>query len=144
MRVSLGGLGTGHGAAKGREGSIGHADEVQREATNVVAGVAIAQVDDRVGELAGSKARGDGVAVATGRPDTVQLAAGEQDRAPDALDRDDRLRLPGRVGCPNSDGLTAGSGRPPSVQAGWLVSGQPGFTTELGTPAMTPLTSCGK
>jgi hypothetical protein len=46
--------------------------------------------------------------------------------------------FPGGLGCPNSDGLTAGSGRPPSVQAGWLVSGQPGFTTELGTPAMTP------
>ena len=43
MGVGLGGLGAGNGAAKGREGSIGHADEVQREATNVVAGVAIAQ-----------------------------------------------------------------------------------------------------
>jgi hypothetical protein len=96
--VGLGGLGTGHGAAKGCEGTIGHAGEVQREATNVVAGVAIAQVDDRIGEPVGPKARGDGVAVATGRPDPVQLAAGEQDRAPDALDRDDRPRLPGWVG----------------------------------------------
>lgn len=51
---------------------------------------------------------------------------------------------PGGFGCPNSDGLTAGRGRPPSVQACRLVSGKPGFTTELGTPAMTPLTSWGK
>jgi hypothetical protein len=94
----------------------------------VVAGVAIAQVDDRVGEPAGPKACGDGVAVGTGRPDPVQLAAGEQDRAPDALDWDDRLRLPGRVG------LTE-LGR---------ADGWEGAATELGTPAMTPLTSCGK
>jgi hypothetical protein len=52
--------------------------------------------------------------------------------------------FPGGLGCPKSDGLTAGRGRPPSVQAGWLSSGQPGYTTELGTPAMTPLTSLRK
>ena len=37
-----------------------------------------------------------------------------------------------------------GRGRPRTVQAGLVVSGQPGFTTELGTPATTPLTSWGK
>jgi hypothetical protein len=50
--------------------------------------------------------------------------------------------FPGGLGCPKSDGRTAGRGGP-SVQAGWLSSGQPGYT-ELGTPAMTPLTSLGK
>ena len=45
---------------------------------------------------------------------------------------------PGGLGRPKSDGPTAGRGRPRSVQAGRLASGPgAGFTTELGTPAMT-------
>jgi hypothetical protein len=54
------------------------------------------------------------------------------------------MRSTGMTAFAVPDGLTAGRGRPRTVQAGLLVSGQPGFTTELGTPAMTPLTSRGK
>ena len=44
----------------------------------------------------GAQAGGDGVDRDTGRPDHVLFAAGEQDRAADPLDWDDRLGRPGR------------------------------------------------
>ena len=86
MGVGLGGLGGGHGAAKGGQGVVGQAAVVGGEAADEVAGVAIAQRGHRMGEPVGAQARGDGLGRGTRRPDLVQLAAGEQDRAADPLD----------------------------------------------------------
>jgi len=56
VRVDLGGLGAGQGAAGGSEGVVGHAVQVHGETVGEVTGVGIAQCGDRIGEPAGLEA----------------------------------------------------------------------------------------
>jgi hypothetical protein len=80
----------------------------------------------------------------TGRPDQILLTAGEQDRATDALDRDDRpcLAWRGWAGrTPTADGreraATERPGRSAGVGPAWVRH-------RAEDPAMTPLTRRGK
>jgi hypothetical protein len=98
MSIGLGGLGSGHGAAIGGQGIVGQAAVVGGKAADEMPGIAIAQRGHRMGEPVGAQAGGDGVDIGTGRPPQILPATCQQDRATDALHRDDRPRLPGRVG----------------------------------------------